>query len=33
MITVVSPDTTVLYEAGAVREMLGYEPATSRARS
>jgi len=26
MITVVGPDTTVLYEAGAVREMLGFEP-------
>jgi diguanylate cyclase (GGDEF)-like protein/PAS domain S-box-containing protein len=26
MITVVAPDTTVLYEAGAVRAMLGYEP-------
>jgi diguanylate cyclase (GGDEF)-like protein/PAS domain S-box-containing protein len=27
MITVVNPDTRVLFEAGAVREMLGYEPA------
>ena len=26
MITVVSPDMTVLYQAGAVRAMLGYEP-------
>ena len=32
MITVVAPDTTVLYEAGAVRAMLGYEPAELEGR-
>ena len=32
MITVLAPDTTVLYEAGAVQSLLGYEPADLEGR-